>query len=316
MKKLKKTPVLLLLFNRPKYTLQLIKQLKKYLPTKIYIHCDGPREGNISDKKNCKRVIDIIKEKIDWNCQKNLKIQKNNLGVRDAIITGIDFLFKKENKGIILEDSMLPNKSFFYFCHELLIKYKKNKKISIISGFNPVIDYRIKNSYTFSEYPAIWGWATWRRSWRLFDWKMNNWPQNKKAQWMKHKLKKTFFFRFYWEKVFQDTFLRRNKTWDYNLVYSNWFHKTWSIIPKYNLVENQDIYDKITTHKNNLNFKIKKKNLKFPLEHPRKFSVNTSYDEIFYKKFYNFKFFFFNIFFARIFKKLLSKIYLKNLFDI
>jgi len=113
MKKLKKTPVLLLLFNRPKYTLQLIKQLKKYLPTKIYIHCDGPREGNISDKKNCKRVIDIIKEKIDWNCQKNLKIQKNNLGVRDAIITGIDFLFKKENKGIILEDSMLPNKSFF-----------------------------------------------------------------------------------------------------------------------------------------------------------------------------------------------------------
>jgi len=167
MKKLKKTPVLLLLFNRPKYTLQLIKQLKKYLPTKIYIHCDGPREGNISDKKNCKKVIDIIKEKIDWNCQKNLKIQKNNLGVRDAIITGIDFLFKKENKGIILEDSIIPADQFFSFCDCLLERYQRNKNVSLISGWNPILNFKTNNSYIFSEFPKIWGWATWKRTWLL-----------------------------------------------------------------------------------------------------------------------------------------------------
>jgi hypothetical protein len=313
---MKKTPVLLILFNRTKYTTSIIRKIKKYSPNKIYIHCDGPREDNLSDKKKCKKIRDIIKKEITWRCKKKIIFQKKNIGLRESVILAINFLFKNETKGIILEDSMLPNKSFFLFCHELLIKYKKNKKISMISGFNPVIDYKIKKSYTFSEYPSIWGWATWKRSWHLFDCKMNNWPQNKKAKWMKHKLKKTFFFRFYWEKIFQDAFLKKNKTWDYNLVYSNWFHKTWSIIPQYNLVENQDIYDKITTHQNNFKFKIKKKELKFPLDHPQKFSVNSDYDKIFYKKFYNYKFFFLNIFIARIFKKLLSKIYLKNLFDI
>ena len=52
-----KTPVLLLLFNRPKYTLRLIQALKKYSPECIYIHCDGPRIKNdlvnlIGYKKN------------------------------------------------------------------------------------------------------------------------------------------------------------------------------------------------------------------------------------------------------------------------
>jgi aminoglycoside N3'-acetyltransferase len=73
---------------------------------------------------------------------------------------------------------------------------------------------------------------------------------------------KNFSLKLLWEIIFEClgkdktyifptfTFAIKNKTWDYNLVYSNWFHKTWSIIPKYNLVENQDIYDKINTHKN------------------------------------------------------------------
>lgn len=313
---MEKTPVLLILFNRPKYTTLLIRKIKTYSPNKLYIHCDGPRERNQFDIKKLNKIKNVIKKEISWKCKKKIIFQKKNIGLRKSAISALNLLFSNEAKGIILEDSMLPNKSFFDFCHELLIKYKKNKKISMISGFNPVTDYKIARSYTFSEYPAIWGWASWRRSWRIFDWEMNNWPQNMKAEWMKRKLKKTFFFRYYWEKIFQDAFLKKNKTWDYNLVYSNWFHKTLSIIPKYNLVENQDIYDKINTHKNNFNFKIKKKELKFPLEHPLKFSVNSDYDKIFYKKFYNFKFFFLNIFFARIYKKLLSKIYLKNLFDI
>ena len=233
---MEKTPVLLMLFNRPKYTTLLIRKIKTYSPSKIYIHCDGPREGNQFDIKKSNKIKNIIKKEIDWKCKKKIIFQKKNIGLRKSAISALNFLFSNEMKGIILEDSMLPNKSFF--------------------------------------------------------------------------------FRYYWEKIFQDAFLKKNKTWDYNLVYSNWLHKSWSIIPKYNLVENQDIYDKINTHKNNFNFKIKKKELKFPLDHPQKFSVNSDYDKIFYKKFYNLKLFFFNIFFARIFKKLLSKIYLKNLFDI
>ena len=98
---------------------------------------------------------------------------------------------------------------------------------------------------------------------------------------MKHKLKKPFFFRFYWEKIFQDTFSEKTKTWDYNVVYSNWFNNTYSIVPKYNLVRNLDINDKINTHKNNFKLKLQNKQLEFPLMHPKKILVNQNYDKIF-----------------------------------
>ena len=51
-----KTAVLLLLFNRQNFTRKLIAEVKKYSPTRVYIHCDGPREGNYFDKKKCLEV--------------------------------------------------------------------------------------------------------------------------------------------------------------------------------------------------------------------------------------------------------------------
>jgi hypothetical protein len=307
MKKIKKTAVLLLLFNRPEHTLKLIKQIKKYCPNRLYIHCDGPREKNYSDQKNCEKIKKIIEKKINWKCCKKIKIHKKNLGLRNSIISGIDFLFKYENKGIILEDSIIPTVQFFTFCDNLLLRYKYNKNISLISGWNPILNYQTNDSYIFSELPKIWGWATWKRTWLLYDRNLKMWPEKKKNKWMKNDLKKPFFFRFYWEKIFEDTYYNRTNTWDYNLVYSNWINNAISIVPKYNLVNNCDYNDKTTTtHINNFIVNIKKKNLKFPLIHPNKILVNKSYDNIFYKKFYNFKIFFFKIFFARLIKKILK----------
>ena len=38
------TPTLLLLFNRPNLTSQLIKRLREIRPKKIYVNIDGPRK--------------------------------------------------------------------------------------------------------------------------------------------------------------------------------------------------------------------------------------------------------------------------------
>lgn len=65
-----KTPVLLILFNRPKYTTLLIRKIKIYSPSKLYIHCDGPREGNQFDIKKLIKIKNIIKREIDWKCKK------------------------------------------------------------------------------------------------------------------------------------------------------------------------------------------------------------------------------------------------------
>ena len=304
-----KAPILILLFNRPKFTLDLINKIKRFKPKKLYIHCDGPRKNIKSDKKKISKIKKIIKREINWKCKLITKYQKRNIGLREAIINGIDFFFRKESSGIILEDSILPQDEFFLFCDQLLDKYKHNKKISVISGWNPIQNLEIKESYMFSELPKIWGWATWKRSWVKFDKNMNAWPNKKKNEWMKVDLKKDFFFRYFWEKVFNDSYLKNNKTWDYNLVYSNWCNKTLTIVPKYNLVQNQDKFQKEkTTHKNNFKIDILKKKLKFPLIHPVNINVNSLYDKLFYEKFYNFKIFYLNLTLIKFLKKFLRNI--------
>ena len=69
-----KSPVLLLLFNRPDETIKLIDALSKVRPQKIYISIDGNREGNKDDIKNQAQILDIINEKIHWT--KEVSINK------------------------------------------------------------------------------------------------------------------------------------------------------------------------------------------------------------------------------------------------
>ena len=44
-------PVLLILFNRPEYLLEMTSSLNKVNPSKIYIHIDGPRDSEDSNKR-------------------------------------------------------------------------------------------------------------------------------------------------------------------------------------------------------------------------------------------------------------------------
>ena len=105
--------------------------------------------------------------------------------------SGIDWFFENVEQGIILEDDCLPSQSFFWFCKELLNKYKDNEKVMHIAGDNFQSDKKRGNGdYYFSVYNHCWGWATWKRSWGHFDVKMKTFPKFKKQNKLKDVFKK------------------------------------------------------------------------------------------------------------------------------
>lgn len=167
-----KTPVLLLLFNRPKRTEKLISALRIVKPSKIYVVADGPRENRPLDKVKCAEVKSQI-ELIDWSCEIKKLYRNENLGCAQSVSTGINWFFDQEKEGIILEDDCFPNKSFFMFCEYHLNKYRNNDAIMHISGNNFQFGHqRSSGSYYFSRHTYVWGWATWRRAWKFFDLKI------------------------------------------------------------------------------------------------------------------------------------------------
>jgi hypothetical protein len=166
-----KTPVLLIIFNRPDTTQQVFSAISQAQPRQLFVAADGPREDKPGEAQKCQQTRDIIKQ-VNWHCEVRTLFQEKNLGCGLGPATGITWFFENVEEGIILEDDCLPCGDFFIFCEGLLDYYRDNEKIMHISGDN--FQYgrkRGNSSYYFSAWADChaWGWATWRRAWKHFD---------------------------------------------------------------------------------------------------------------------------------------------------
>lgn len=289
-----KIPVLVLIFNRPKKFERIIKSLRKIKPKKIYIFANGPRDQYLKDIKLCIATRKLI-NKINWNCKIHTNFQKKNLGINLGIYTGISWFFKNVKFGIVLEDDCIPNLSFFKFVNALEKKYSKNKSIGIISG-NNFLKNKSKYDYFYTKWSFTWGWATWRRNWNSFDFKLRFWKNYRKTDDWK-KLNKDFNQYKTFTHIFNFS-LNINKidfiSWDYRWMLHLWFKKLINIVPKHNLVKNIG-FDSDATHtfKKNNNLNLRVKNLKFPLTNTNRMQIDKNFDDqIFYKVYYSKKNFF------------------------
>ena len=144
------TPVLIINFNRPDKTEKILNILRLVKPRKLYLSIDGPRKKNIKDKIQIKKIKRKF-QSINWNCEIKKKYSKKNNGMKKNVINSVNWFFKNEKMGIILEDDCIPSKSFFIFCKILLKKYENQKNIFQINGHS--INFpRKKESYYNSLY--------------------------------------------------------------------------------------------------------------------------------------------------------------------
>ena len=272
---MKETNIIIFCYNRPIHLKKLFNKLKKFDHRKIYIVSDGPK--NLEDEHGVKMVREIV-----YNTHLNIfKIIsfKKNIGVRKIFDLGLKWVFKFEKQIIILEDDIIPSKTFFNFCDELLYKYKDEKNISQITGcnINDKITKKLKQSYIFSKYSNIWGWATWKDRWKDYDKNFTKFRlllDTKKFKTNFQNNKEIKFWNRYFKMHKQD---KNFGTWDYAWTYTNFFKKRLSIVPKINLVKNIG-FDKGTGKNPKKVSNLKINNMKLPLKHPKKIDIHNIYD--------------------------------------
>lgn len=270
-------PILILTYNRPKHLDVLLKTLKSIKPKEIYISCDGPK--NDFDLMQISKIKKKIKK-----ISKITKIYSNflnkNYGIATAPQLGIDWFFQHEEFGIILEDDCIPSKLFFSYMKSILIKYKNNKKIFAVSGYNHMNRTNFGDgTYFLSNYFLCWGWGTWKRSWissiKIFS---KNLIKNEYKV-LENNFKNKIELQ-YWKKTIKYISLKKIKTWDVQFLFSMWKLNKNCILPNINMVKNIGFGDNSTTSPG-LNFKVAKK-VKFvsKIITPKKLKVNFKYDHI------------------------------------
>jgi hypothetical protein len=246
-----KTAVLFLVFNRPETTSVVFEKIRQAKPSRIYVACDGPREGHESDKEKITKTRKIA-TKVDWPCEVKTLFRDKNLGCKKGVSTAINWFFEHEEQGIILEDDCLPHSDFFTFCENLLDHYADDERVSVISGNNfQNGKWRGDASYYFSKYPHIWGWASWRRAWRHYQADIPFWSNWKNSDsWHKHTSDKNE--RKYWQRIFEKIQLGTIDSWAYPWTGSIWYKNGLTATPNVNLVSNIGFGEDAThTKKNN-----------------------------------------------------------------
>ncbi|MCO5236772.1 MAG: hypothetical protein M9933_10940 [Chitinophagaceae bacterium] len=240
------TPILFLIFNRPDTTLEVFNQIQLMKPKFLFIAADGPRENKVGEYEACMKAREIIK-RIDWDCEVMTLFRERNLGCGIAVSSAITWFLNQVEYGIILEDDCVPALSFFDYCEYLLKKYKDDKEVMHISGSN----FQNKNnkgetSYYFSYYPHIWGWATWRRAWAHYDFKISDSKHLFNSVTEKKLISRRE--RNHLRKKLMKVESKEINTWDYQWFFSILKNNGFAITPNCNLVINIGVRNS-PTHK-------------------------------------------------------------------
>jgi hypothetical protein len=273
-------PVIFIIFNRPETTRQAFEAIRAAKPGQLLVIADGPPSDRPGEAEKCAATRAII-DGVDWECEVKTNFSEANMGCRLRVSSGITWAFGLVEKAIILEDDCVPSASFFHYCDELLDLYENDERVMMVSGDNHLFGQgEMANSYYFSRYPHVWGWATWRRAWAKYDLSMAHWPEIRDRKLFDQYLPKRGE-RYHWNSAFQSVYEGHIDTWDYQWVYSIWANSGLSIAPSRNLVRNIGFHAEAThTQGDSVYSSLEAAELGMPLTHPATVLADSDKDEL------------------------------------
>jgi hypothetical protein len=143
---------------------------------------------------------------------------------------------------------------------------------------------KLSTSYYFSIYPHIWGWATWRRAWKLFNPDIPDFPEYKSENLISITLNQSKEKK-YWLRKFELVYNNQVDTWDYQWLYTIWKNRGLCITPAKNLATNIG-FGEDATHTVNRNSKL----ADLPAEeilsiiHPTEKNISEKLDRLTFRK--------------------------------
>jgi hypothetical protein len=274
-------PVVLLVFNRPVQTRQLLEAVRRARPPLVLVVADGPRPAVPGDDAACAEVRALVDQEVDWDAKVLKNYAAANLGLRRRVSSGLAWAFEQVEQAIILEDDCLPDPTFFRFCAELLHCYQYDTRVGVISGnnFQPP-GFACQRSYYFSRYNHCWGWATWRRAWQFFDASMKEWPELRPTGWLDGLFPDPAQAA-YWRALFDGVCEGRLNSWAYAWTFACWSQSLLTILPRANLVSNIG-FDSTGTHTTNAAnplAQLPSVPMPFPLTHPSSVVLHYAADD-------------------------------------
>lgn len=162
-------PVVLFVFSRPdhtKITIEALAANEGAESTDLIVYSDAARR--IDDVPRVEAVREFLRGVRGF---KSVKVVERieNFGLARNIMDGVTDVCRNYGRVIVLEDDIVTSQYFLKFMNSALERYRSEKKVWHISGWNyPISSEGLGDCY-FVQVMNCWGWATWSDRWASFE---------------------------------------------------------------------------------------------------------------------------------------------------
>ncbi len=156
---------LLLTYNRPTHTSQVLQALERYKVQNLVIMSDAAKDDKGLAEVEAVRglLYDIYWTKPD------VVVASKNQGLVASMHQGIQRALSQFDAVIVLEDDCVPGSGFYDYMTQALNLYESDSRIQGVSGWMMPIPENLQALCPSScfLFPRIssWGWATWKSRW-------------------------------------------------------------------------------------------------------------------------------------------------------
>lgn len=273
------TPVALFVYNRPDTTAQVFEQVAAVEPPVLFVVADGPRADRPADPENCEQVRELVTD-VGWDCDLRTIFRDENMGLPESVYTGLDWVFEQVPEAIVLEDDTVPNRDFFRFCETMLERYRDDERVLSVNGTNRLGTWKADSQdHHFVTYQGVWGWATWRRAWRLYDPEMRAWADPEVRERVRDVVADDERFAYHRPR-FQSCYDGEAPAWSKRWEFTHYVNSGLAAVPARNLVSNVgfDARALHTTDPDDPLAELPRHALEFPLEERTAIAPDREYE--------------------------------------
>ncbi len=160
-------PIAVFAYRRPDHLRNLLSSLEKcpeFKDSPLLIFVDGPKGGK--DRAAVEEVRSFAEGYS--HPAKRLFISERNKGLARSIIDGVSKTLAEFETVIVLEDDLLASPFLLKYMNDALRLYSDDVEMASIHAYVYPVDEALPESFLLRG-ADCWGWATWRRAWKVFD---------------------------------------------------------------------------------------------------------------------------------------------------
>ena len=164
------TPIAVFTYNRAEHTERVLKSLANCARLDeclLHIYCDGPKSENQAPSVEASRKV--VREHAT-RLGAHVIERNTNVGLARSVVDGVTDLCSRFGRVIVVEDDLVLNAAFIDYMLQSLDRYAEAANVYQISGYMFPVSQPASPDAFFLPLITTWGWATWARAWKVFDW--------------------------------------------------------------------------------------------------------------------------------------------------